>query len=212
VLETTGLADPLPVAWTFNRPGLSEHYRLDAIVTVVDSKHVGRAVAETDEARLQIERADILLLNKLDLVEDDGAAAEILVRRFNGVAPVLRAVHGCVPWALLLPPEDPLRIRTLPHKPGHAAAYESFVWETDRVLSERTLEDVLYEVPTSIFRIKGLVRTSGSWPWALVNVVAGRIDVRPLSPREAPEKSALVFIGKELDRAALASLCARLLA
>jgi G3E family GTPase len=83
IIETTGLADPLPIAWTCSRPGLAEAYRLDAIVTVVDAAHLARVLDEAPEARLQIERADLVVLNKLDLVEDQGAAAVETVRSLN---------------------------------------------------------------------------------------------------------------------------------
>ena len=87
VVETTGIADPLPVAWTFERPGLREGYRVDAVATVVDALNLERLLVEAPEAALQIERADVLLASKLDLVAGGLADVARLVRPLNPVAP-----------------------------------------------------------------------------------------------------------------------------
>jgi len=69
MIETTGLADPAPVAQTFFVDDeMKEHFRLDAIVTVVDAKHVWEHIDDNAECREQIAFADVLLLNKTDLV------------------------------------------------------------------------------------------------------------------------------------------------
>jgi G3E family GTPase len=210
VLETTGLADPLPVAWTFSRPGLADFYRVDAIVTVVDAAHLDRALAEAPEATLQIERADLLVLNKLDLVADDGAAARARIEAMNPRAPVLSATRGRVDWDLLLDAEAP-RIESAPEpEHHHRPSFESVSFETDRVVSADALEDLFYELPRSVYRVKGLVRTNGADPWLLVNAVAGRFELEPFSPASPPARSALVFIGRDLDRADLGRRCAAL--
>ncbi|RYE85830.1 MAG: GTP-binding protein, partial [Oxalobacteraceae bacterium] len=59
IVETTGLADPLPVAWAFTKPGLSQCFRVDAIVTVVDAINGPHATALAPEAGVQVERADV---------------------------------------------------------------------------------------------------------------------------------------------------------
>jgi G3E family GTPase len=216
VVETTGLADPLPVAWAFTRPGLSRYFRVDAIVTVVDAGALERALLEATEPRLQIERADLLILNKCDQTEDAGAAAEARVREMNAAAPLVKGSHGQVPWDFILgthgrapdalgPPAD--------HGHAHGASFETWTFEVDAVISDRRLEDFVLEVPDSVYRFKGLVRTVGDLgPWTLVNAVAGRIDVRPCIPSRPPARPCLVFIGKDLDVPALEALCRTLLA
>ena len=212
VLETTGLADPLPVAWTFSRPGLADFYRVDAIVTVVDAAHLDRALEEAPEAALQIERADLLVLNKLDLVEDGGASARNRVETMNPRAPVLTATRGRVDWDILLDTEVPSqggsRDSPLEHvEHDHRPSFESVSFETDAVLSEDALEDLFYELPRSVYRVKGLIETDGAEPWRLVNAVAGRFEIEPFSPATPPVRSALVFIGRDLDRADLERRC-----
>ena len=102
VLETTGIADPLPVAWTFEREGIRDRYRVDAVVAVADALNLPRLLAEEPDAVLQIERADVVLASKLDLVGDGVETLERLVRPLNPAAPVLDAPPDATPWDLLL--------------------------------------------------------------------------------------------------------------
>src|SRR5919107_1084760 len=82
IVETTGLADPAPVAQTFFADDdVRRATRLDAIVTVVDAKNLPARLADSPEAEEQIAFADIILLNKMDLVEE--AEAEALERRIR---------------------------------------------------------------------------------------------------------------------------------
>jgi len=92
VVETTGLARPAPVAQTFFVDAeVREKTKLDAIVTVVDAKHVLHRLSESDEAQEQIAFADVVLLNKTDLVAaEDVAAVERRIRQINPTARVHR--------------------------------------------------------------------------------------------------------------------------
>lgn len=208
VIETTGLADPLSVAWTFERQGLHNGYRVDAIVTVVDGANISRALAESEECQIQIEQADLLVLNKVDLLNDGGAAAELEVRKHNQAAPLLRAVHSDIPLSLLVE-TDPRHRRALPAAPqGHChSGFESWVFQTDEVVNVQRLEDFAFEIPASVYRVKGLLRSDGPTGWNVVHVVAGRFDISPFETMDASERSRLVFIGKSLDVEALRRLC-----
>jgi G3E family GTPase len=99
MIETTGLADPGPVAQTFfTDPEIRERYRLDAIVTVADAKHIALHLDDSDEAKEQVAFADVILLNKTDLVEPaDLDALEIRLRRMNSAARIHRTEWGNVP-------------------------------------------------------------------------------------------------------------------
>lgn len=218
VLETTGLADPLPVGWTFSKEGLVEQYRLDALVTVVDACNLEHALGEAAEAELQVARADLLVLNKVDLVEDEGARAEARVRTINPTAPLIRSVRGEVPWEFLLScaergDDSALGNEDAPgHAHSHAPSFETWTWHADGVLEDEALEDFLYEAAPGVFRLKGLVRTDAEAEWTLVNAVAGRFEMEEFDGTPpAQERAALVFIGRDLDREELARRCRSLL-
>jgi G3E family GTPase len=104
LIETTGLADPGPVAQTFfTDPEVKESYKLDGIVTVVDAKHVGLHFDDTREVREQIGFADVILLNKSDLVppaelEKIGAR----IRKMNPMAKLHRTTNASLPLDLVL--------------------------------------------------------------------------------------------------------------
>ncbi len=97
IIETTGMADPGPVAQTFFMDDeVKEKLRLDAIVTLVDARHVLQHL-DSDECHAQIAFADVLLLNKRDLVsESDLAALEQRVRELNRFATVVGTEYGRV--------------------------------------------------------------------------------------------------------------------
>lgn len=103
VVETTGLADPLPVALTFLGTELRDLTRLDSIVTVVDSENFSLDLFNSEAAYSQIAYGDIILLNKADLVDEaDLDALEVRIRDIKEGARILRTTKGQVPLALLL--------------------------------------------------------------------------------------------------------------
>ncbi|KAK1548220.1 hypothetical protein Q3G72_023873 [Acer saccharum] len=223
VIETTGVADPLPVAWTFSRLGLSQTLRVDAIVTVVDAAALERALDESEEAAQQIRRADILVLNKLDLVADAGASAQARLKTLNDQAAILPVTQAQVPFDFIFDADNiSASAHSSPeqhagqqvHHKHHHTAFKTYTWLAPLgvVLDERRVEDFIYEVPNAIYRFKGLVHTNNDWgPWTLINAVAGRIDLRPCTPRQTPKQSYIVFIGRTLDEAQLKHMCDALL-
>ena len=95
IVETTGLADPAPVAQTFFvDQDVADRTRLDAIVTVADAVHLDNQLGQHHEAEEQIAFADIVLLNKTDLVEADGLGrVEERIRRINPYTKIIRTEH-----------------------------------------------------------------------------------------------------------------------
>ena len=95
VVETTGLADPLPVAMTFLGSELREQTRLDSIITLVDAENFDQAVLETQVGRAQVIYGDILLLNKVDLVSPERLKeVEEQLREVKNDARILHSVKG----------------------------------------------------------------------------------------------------------------------
>jgi G3E family GTPase len=104
VIETTGLADPGPVAQTFFvDEEVRSKAKLDSVTTVVDAKHILLRLADSREAAEQIAFADQIVLNKTDLVSDDDLRMiEARLRRLNPLAPIHRAQRSNVPLEAIL--------------------------------------------------------------------------------------------------------------
>ena len=103
VVETTGLADPLPVALTFLGTELRDLTRLDSIVTVVDAENYSLDLFNSEAAHNQIAYGDIILLNKVDLVDEaDLDSLEVKIRDVKEGARILRTNHSEVPLPLIL--------------------------------------------------------------------------------------------------------------
>ncbi|WP_438479929.1 CobW family GTP-binding protein [Oleiharenicola lentus] len=99
LIETTGLANPAPVAQTFfSDPEMKERFQLDAIVTLVDAKHILLHLDDSPEAVKQIGFADVIVLNKTDLVAPaELDALEKRLRTINAVAKIHRTNNAAVP-------------------------------------------------------------------------------------------------------------------
>lgn len=103
VVETTGLADPLPIALTFLGTELRDLTRLDSIVTVVDAENYSLDLFNSQAAHNQIAYGDIILLNKADLVDEaDLDLLEVKIRDVKEGARILRTVKSEVPLPLIL--------------------------------------------------------------------------------------------------------------
>jgi G3E family GTPase len=110
IIETTGLADPAPIVFTFNSNALiQENYRIDSVVCLVDAKHVGihlddkKPEGNVNEAEHQIAFADRILLNKLDLVTPD-EVDEVYerIRAINSFATVIKTQKSKAPLDQIL--------------------------------------------------------------------------------------------------------------
>jgi G3E family GTPase len=104
IIETTGLADPGPVAQTFFVDDeVKAKARLDSVTTVVDAKHILLRLSDSKVVREQIAFADQIVLNKADLVSDDDLKMiEARLRRMNPLAPIHRATRSNVPLDAIL--------------------------------------------------------------------------------------------------------------
>ncbi|MCB9674122.1 MAG: GTP-binding protein [Alphaproteobacteria bacterium] len=161
VLETSGVALPGEVVVQFWRPPLRQLISDEVVVVVVDAE---RANGDLDETFLeQIEAADLLLLNKCDLVDASGLdAAEARLDDLSGGQPVMRTVQCDVDPTLLYPPDpEGLRLaRRDPDAPSHPHVHESF--NTTEIEFPGVVEEsaVLAEVASHhAIRAKGFVRT-----------------------------------------------------
>ncbi len=181
VVETSGVAMPFETQLTFWREPVVDWVDDDAAVVVVDATQLAESRDLGGTWTQQVESADLLLLNKVDLVEDSA----VLVTRLEELSPgtpVLRAVHGEVEPGLLFPP-DPEGLRALrrdsppsppPHHHEHFQAEELTFGEID----EAALEEQLRAL--GALRVKGFVQTAQG-P-RLVQGVGRRLELTPASP------------------------------
>jgi G3E family GTPase len=221
LVETSGLADPTPVAQTFyaNEKVMSET-ALDAIVTLVDAKHA--ATHLDHQAVDQIVIADRIIVNKVDLVgEAEIAQLEARVRRLNATAPILRSSHARVDLENILgigafhAQRRTLSLEEHEHSHDPSLETESFVFEQpfDRSLFGLYLEELLEHRGDDIFRLKGIVALHGESRRYVVQAVHRIMDLQPADAwGEERPASRLVFIGRALDRAALEAGMSRCLA
>jgi G3E family GTPase len=133
VLETTGLANPGPVAQTFFvDEGMREEFALDGIVTLVDAQHFDRQLQESEETRTQIAFADVIVLNKTDLV--GGADLDALERRVRAINALARIVRADPAQRASVPMSEVLGIggfdlaRALEYKPTFLEPEYPFEW------------------------------------------------------------------------------------
>jgi G3E family GTPase len=103
IIETTGVANPAPVVQTFMvNEDIAEAFALDAVVTTIDAKHIGEHI-ENKECKEQVAFADILILNKIDLVTTDEAEAVVTkLRSLNGLAVIHRTERSNIALAAIL--------------------------------------------------------------------------------------------------------------
>jgi G3E family GTPase len=216
IIETTGMADPGPVAQTFFvDEDIAERYLLDAIITVVDALHGNSQLDERREAQEQVGFADRILLSKVDLVSEDAQEAlKTRLRRMNPRAPI-RAVHfGNAPIAEILDIRgfnlnaileiDPDFLEEDDHE--HDDSVQSFVFRSAKPFDPAKLEEFLSGLVQvygpDMLRYKGVLFMKGSDRQTVfqgVHMMMGADLGRRWQPGEKPS-SKMVFIGKKLPR------------
>lgn len=142
LLETTGMADPGPVAQTFFvDEEIQSQFALDGIITMVDAKHVLMHLEDSDECKEQIAFADVLVLNKCDLVSPrDLDLLEQRIRNLNAMAKILRAKHADVPMDDVLAVGGFDLSRALEQKPTFLQPEYPFEWLGVLSLDEGALQ------------------------------------------------------------------------
>jgi G3E family GTPase len=217
VVETTGLADPLPVGLTFLQTDLRERTSLEAVVTVVDCANFALDLFETGPALAQIVHGDVIVLNKADLVAPDDL--ESLERRIAVLKPrarTLRSSFGRVPRAALLGDLDSgLSFDLLDE--GHdrhdveGDRFQAEAFRLDTPLAAERFQALLDGgLPEGVFRAKGFVRFAGSDQVYLFQLCGSRSSFDACETEVGGTE--LVFIGRNLDRASLADCLSSCLA
>ncbi len=167
--------------------------RLDSVICVVDAYLSSRHPYVGYAARTQLQSADIILVNKIDLVTtQEVREVEAQIRRWNNTAFFFKTV-GCDVDLKLLFGLDMER-RTMVQSCRGEPSFQSFSYATEAPLDERMFRQMLPTLPASVFRAKGLIRFETES--FLFNYVVGRADFESFPA----ERTHLVFIGRELER------------
>lgn len=216
IIETTGLADPAPVAQTFFvEDTVGRAYRLDAIVTVVDALHAPRQLDEHHEAQEQVGFADRILLSKTDLVTPEETDA--LVARLKGMnarAELMTVHFGHTDLARILDVDgfdldaileiEPEFLDDVAHE--HDDDIASFVFRASRPFRVAKLEAFLSEMlathGSDMLRYKGVLDVAGMPARVVfqgVHMMMGSNVGQPWRKDEARE-SVMVFIGRKLPK------------
>ncbi|MBD0417866.1 GTP-binding protein [Streptomyces sp. TRM S81-3] len=222
LIETTGLADPAPVAQTFFMDDeIASQLRLDAIITLVDAAHVLQHLDEVkpegveNEAVEQIAFADRVVLNKTDLVDEETVAeVETRIRAINAPVQILRAQHAQVDLRKVLDVgafdldrvlrEDPSFLTETEHQ--HDTTVTSVGIDVDGELDEDRLNawlgNLLRTKGVDIFRSKGILAIAGApEQYVFQGVHMLLVGEFGRAWRESePRRNRLVFIGRNLDR------------
>lgn len=215
IVETTGLADPAPVAQTFFvDQDVSDRTRLDAIVTVADAVHLNSQLGEHHEAEEQIAFADIVLLNKTDLVEtEDLVRVEDRIRKINAYAKIIRTerceaaldeVIGLNAFSLDRVLEVEPDFLTSDHDHEHDDDVKSMSLVTDVPLDLKKFQtwfgELLQTKGPDILRSKGILDFKGEDDRFVFQGVHMLMDGAPMGAwPEGARQSRLVFIGRNLD-------------
>ncbi len=218
VIETTGLADPAPVIQTFFvDEDMREQMQLDAVVTVVDAKHIWEHW-DSSEAQEQIAFADVILINKLDLVTPEQLdELEKRIRGMNVMAKIYRTQNSELEMDALLGVRafdlkraleiDPNFLSEDAHEHDESVYSVALVesGEVDNQKLGNWLTVLLQTQGPDIFRMKGILTLKGDdhrYVFQGVHMLFDGTRDRPWKPGET-RKNELVFIGRNLDEAKL---------
>ena len=226
IIETTGLADPLPVAMTLIGSELREKTRLDSIITLIDAENLSNVVLESSIGRSQIIYGDILLLNKCDLVSSNKIEEAIsILKEIKNDARILKSIKGQIPLNLLLSvglfETDAINQKSSEHdhsdhdhsdhdhsdhdhsKEEDQNKIEDFIsvsFKTKEPFSLRKFQYFLdNQLESNVFRAKGILWFVESERRHVFHLAGKRISIEDSEWGEE-KNNQLVFIGKELNK------------
>jgi len=216
IIETTGLANPAPVGQTFFvDDNVKAKTRLDAIVTVVDAKHLPARLEDSHEAADQIAFADVIILNKTDLVTpEELEAVEAKIRQINRFAKIHRTQRSAVAIDAVLNRGAFELTRILEMRPDfldhddheHSDDVSSMSFEVEKPIDPEAFNawigQLLQEKGPDLLRTKGILSYANEdrrFAFQAVHMIADGDFIGPWKADE-PRVSRLVFIGRNLNR------------
>jgi G3E family GTPase len=210
MIETTGLADPAPVVQTFFiDERIKSEFQLNGVVTVVDAKHIVQQIDHSTEAREQIAFADLVLLNKLDLISpEDLQELEYKLKMLNGAARIYQTRNSDIEIAKILDLQSvDIETKAQDHDDEHKHTDDistvSIVTpgELNGVKLSQWFRELLAEFGPSIMRMKGILNLRNDPDQFVFQGVHLLFEGRPGRAWAEDEErtNRLVFIGRDLD-------------
>lgn len=204
VVESTGVADPLPIVLTFLRPEFRNSIRVDSIIAIADPENFSLELFESKAAHNQLRYADTILLNKCDLVSPDRLdEVEEKIRGARDGARIVRTTRCVVSLPLIVGVGLFQSDQYLSDRPDHfhvtAARFDALSFEADRPFDVDKFQDFLEHISNNVFRAKGLLWIDESDRRYVFHLVGQRFTLDE-TPEIAPKSNRLVLIGRNLDR------------
>lgn len=243
VIETSGLALPQPLVAAFNWPEIKTQVTVDGVVTVIDAAAVSEGRFADDHDKLdaqragdesldhespleelfedQIRAADLIVLNKSDLIDADKLAhvREDVSRQSDRPLKIVQSEHGVLPVEVLLglnsATEDQIALRKSHHEIHHADGhehdhddFESFVVDLGEIADPKTFAEKLKTIiaDNDILRLKGFCAVPGKPMRLVVQAVGQRVETyydRAWAPGETPSTRLVVIGLHDLDQAGI---------
>jgi G3E family GTPase len=212
VVESTGLADPLPIVLTFMRSDFRDLVRVDSMITIADADNFAVELFDNEAARNQLRYADIILLNKCDRASTQrlcGLAEGI--RSISLGARIVRTTYCQVPLPLILSVGLFQSDRyfadgsdRVDHDHRHLAndGFEALSFQADRPFAADRFQYFLERLSDNVFRAKGLLWIDEGDRRYVFHLVGKRFTLDP-SRSSSPASNRLVLIGRNLDRKGL---------
>ena len=211
MIETTGLADPAPVVQSFFiDERIKSQYQLNGVVTVVDAKHIFQQLSNSPEAKEQIAFADMVLLNKTDLINpEDLPELEFRLRNLNGAARICQTRNSDVDIGTVLDLRSlDVEVRAEKHDHNHRHTDDidtvaiSTAGDLDGLKLSHWFRELLAESGERIMRMKGILNLRKDPDQFVFQGVHMLFEGRPGRPWAEDEDrlNRLVFIGRDLDK------------
>lgn len=190
-------------------PSLTPFVRFDSLITVVDGRNVQKILTEYPVVRSQITNANLLILNKIDLMDTaDTEVVKEALSKINPRAPILPCSPGNINPSILFslgsdmgfsPKKQPPLSYENHHVPQHLESFEIVTVNLPGIFSESGFIDFLNKLPGLIYRVKGVIKIEGYQKPQLLQYVGGHYELTHFLDTTI-QPNALVFIGQGFDK------------
>jgi len=206
IVEASGMSEPLPVAQSFLMNTFEDRIRLDSIICLIDAENFRTNVVQnTQTATEQLEFADIIVMNKVDLVSEKEKEDTIrFVRTINRQAPIFESSHGKVEirylidtHAFILTEEKEQEMNH--HHHTHDSSFSEFLFRSSIPFDMEKLERFISALPIEVFRIKWFCFFEGTDKQFILQRAGKKLTLDTYTKPKSQLENKLIFIGQDLD-------------